>query len=97
MDGEASGRQTRRIGDRGKDFADDGTKGFKKNEFKPHLKKCWCIPPKQNAAFVAAMEDVLAVYSRAYDERFPVVCMDEKPVQFFEEARKSFRAKHTGI
>ena len=43
------------------------------------------------------MEDVLAVYSRAYDERFPVVCMDEKPVQFFEEARKSFRSKHTGI
>lgn len=36
------------------------------------------------------MEDVLAVYSRAYDERFPVVCMDEKPVQFFEEARKAF-------
>ena len=43
------------------------------------------------------MEDVLAVYSRAYDERFPVVCMDEKPVQFFEEARKSFRLKRTGI
>lgn len=43
------------------------------------------------------MEDVLAVYSRAYDERFPVVCMNEKPVQFFEEARKSFRSKHTGI
>lgn len=43
------------------------------------------------------MEDVLAVYSRAYDERFPVVCMDEKPVQFFEEARKSFWSKHTGI
>lgn len=43
------------------------------------------------------MEDVLAVYSRAYDEKFPVVCMDEKPVQFFEEARKSFRSEHTGI
>ena len=75
----------------------DSPASSKKNEFKPHLKKCWCIPPKQNAAFVAAMEDVLAVYSRAYDERFPVVCMDEKPVQFFEEARKSFRSKHTGI
>lgn len=60
----------------------DSPASSKKNEFKPHLKKCWCIPPKQNAAFVAAMEDVLAVYSRAYDERFPVVCMDEKPVQF---------------
>ena len=75
----------------------DSPASSKKNEFKPHLKKCWCIPPKQNAAFVAAMEDVLAVYSRAYDERFPVVCMNEKPVQFFEEARKSFRSKRTGI
>ena len=75
----------------------DSPASSKKNEFKPHLKKCWCIPPKQNAAFVAAMEDVLAVYSRAYDEKFPVVCMDEKPVQFFEEARKSFRSEHTGI
>jgi hypothetical protein len=28
---------------------------------KPHLKKCWCIASKQNAAFVAAMEDVLEV------------------------------------
>ena len=39
------------------------------------------------------MEDVLAVYSRAYDERFPVVCMDEKPVQFFEEARKKLSVR----
>ncbi len=31
-----------------------------------------------NAAFVARMEDVLAVYERAYDPRFPVVCFDER-------------------
>lgn len=37
MDGEASGRQTCRIGNCGEDFTDDGTKGSKKNEFKPHL------------------------------------------------------------
>jgi transposase len=64
-----------------------------KNEFKPHLKKCWCIPAKQSAAFVAAMEDVLTVYARPYDEDYPVVCLDEKPVQFFDEVRKGFR-KH---
>lgn len=61
------------------------------------MKKCWCIPPKQNAAFVAAMEDVLSVYSRPYDETYPVVCMDEKPVQFFDEARKSFMSKKSGV
>lgn len=31
------------------------------------------------AAFVARMEDVLAVYERAYDPLFPVVCFDERP------------------
>lgn len=45
------------------------------------------IPPKENAAFVAAMEDVLELYRRPYDERFPVVCMDEQPVQLVKEMR----------
>jgi len=30
------------------------------------------------------MEDVLAVYSRPYDEKRPVICMDEKPYQFLD-------------
>ena len=33
----------------------------KKNILKPHLQKQWVIPPDGNAAFVAAMEDVLEV------------------------------------
>ncbi len=37
----------------------------------------WCIPPEQDAAFVAAMEQVLAVYHRAYNPLYPVVNMDE--------------------
>jgi len=45
----------------------------------------WCIPPKQNADFVAKMEDVLEVYQRPYNEDFPVVCMDEKPFQLLDE------------
>ncbi len=32
-----------------------------------------------NAAFVARMEDVLAVYERPHDPLFPVVCFDERP------------------
>ena len=35
------------------------------------------IPPEQNAAFVAAMEDVLAVYARPADPTRPLVCFDE--------------------
>jgi DDE superfamily endonuclease len=33
------------------------------------------------------MEDVLAVYARAYDPRRPVVCMDEKPYQLLGQVR----------
>jgi hypothetical protein len=47
----------------------------------------WCIPPEQNAAFVAAMEQVLAVYHRPDDSKFPVVNMDEQPVQLVSESR----------
>ncbi|MCA9131362.1 MAG: IS630 family transposase [Planctomycetales bacterium] len=47
----------------------------------------WCIPPEQNAAFVAAMEHVLAVYQRPHDPRFPVVNMDEQPFQLISESR----------
>ena len=43
------------------------------------------------------MEGVLEVYSRPYDEAYPVVCMDEKPVQFFADFRKGFRSKKNGI
>ena len=43
------------------------------------------------------MEDVLEVYSRPYDERRPVVCMDEKPVQLLAEAREGFTSSKSGI
>jgi len=36
-----------------------------KNQLKPHLNEQYVIPPDANAAFVAAMEDVLEVYRRA--------------------------------
>jgi len=37
------------------------------------------------------MEDVLEVYSRPYDEKFPVVCMDEKPLQLLADARSRIK------
>jgi len=53
----------------------------------------WCIPPEQNAAFVACMEDVLDVYGRPYDENCPVICMDEKPYQLLGEVRSPISVK----
>lgn len=45
------------------------------------------IPPKANAAFVAAMEDVLDVYTRAHDPARPLVCLDETSKQLVAETR----------
>ena len=61
------------------------------------MKAYWCIPPKQNAAFVAAMEDVLEVYSRPYDPTKPMVCMDEKPFQLLDEVREPIPMKSGSI
>jgi len=47
----------------------------------------WCIPPKENAAFVCAMENVLEVYVQPYDPDFPKVCMDETSKQLVKETR----------
>lgn len=45
----------------------------------------WCIPPNQDAEFVAHMEDVLEVYARPFCAKRPVICMDEKPFQLLDE------------
>lgn len=57
------------------------------------MKRQWCIPPKQNAAFVFAMEDVLDLYEAPYDPEFPVVCFDEKPCQLVGDVHLPLLAK----
>jgi len=44
---------------------------------KPWLKEQWCIPEKESAEFVCAMEDVLDVYHLPPDPKRPLVCFDE--------------------
>jgi hypothetical protein len=53
------------------------------------LKQYWAIPPEHSAEFVAAMEDVLAVYQRPLDPAHPVICMDETSKQLVGETRLS--------
>jgi len=48
----------------------------------------WCIPPKADCEFVAAMEDVLEVYQRPYDAAYPQVCIDELSKQLIGEVRQ---------
>ncbi len=51
--------------------------------------KEWVIPPEGNGQFVADMEKVLDVYKRPFDEKNPVICMDETPKQLIRETRQS--------
>jgi DDE superfamily endonuclease len=49
-----------------------------KNELKPHLRQTWCIG-KIDAAFLARLEQILALYGLPYDPAYPVICFDERP------------------
>jgi hypothetical protein len=48
----------------------------------------WVIPPKADSEFAASMEQVLDAYARPYDSRYPVLCMDEQPIQSLKETRE---------
>lgn len=79
---------------------------LKANEIKPWQLKSWCIG-KPSAKFVK-MEDVLDVYARPYDPRFPVVCLDEaskelrstphgsKPIFWGQIAREDYEYSRHG-
>jgi hypothetical protein len=51
----------------------------------------WVIPPQADAEFAANMEEVLDIYARVYDCRYPVLCMDEQPIQLLKETRRPIR------
>src|SRR3979490_1352968 len=59
-------------------------------------RQCWVIPPKANSAFVAAMEDVLAVYMRPHDPDRVLVCLDETSKQLIAETRVPIAMKPGG-
>ena len=66
---------------------------LKKNDLQPHRSRYWCVPPKDDADFVAHMEDILDVYERPYNPTVPVVCLDEKPVVFHGDKREPIQMK----
>ncbi len=53
----------------------------------------WCIPPRANCEFVAAMEDLLSTYKTRYNPNRPIVCFDETSKQLIDETRLSIPAK----
>ena len=51
------------------------------------------IPPDANAAFVAAMEDVLEIHQKPQDPDRPLVCLDETSKRLVIETRAPIPAK----
>lgn len=50
------------------------------------------VAPQASAAFGASLEKVLDIYSRPYDAKHPVVCMDETSRQLIHETREPIAA-----
>lgn len=58
------------------------------HEIKPWLQKMWCVP-KLTVEYATRMEDVLDLYELSYNEKKPVICIDEKPIQLLDHSRKA--------
>ena len=85
MDAATAGGPARGKRDSGEHQQGDGAPGAEKTQLKPWLKECWCIPPKASAEFVCAMEDVLEVYHRQFEDNEVLVCLDETSKQLVRE------------
>ena len=87
LDAAAVGRTSRGAGNRGVGQPRNPASDAKKNKMTKRKIEYWVIPPEADAEFAASMEEVLDVYARPYDSRYPVLCMDEQPIQLLKETR----------
>ena len=65
------------------------------HDSKPWRIKSWCVADL-TPQYIHNMEDVLATYQRPRDEKQPVVCLDEKPVQVLADVRAPLPARKPG-
>jgi hypothetical protein len=65
------------------------------HDTKPWRIKSWCVA-ELTPEYIRKMEDVLATYERALNEKQPVVCLDEKPVQVLADVRAPLPARKPG-
>jgi len=49
------------------------------------------IPSEANAEFVCQMEEILELYTRAYDPDYPLVCFDESCKNSLEKSGNPYR------
>ena len=56
------------------------------------MKRMWCIS-EINKEFRKRMYDILDLYEKPYDPRYPVIGLDEKPKQLLDDKRKAIPMK----
>src|SRR5262249_41331634 len=92
LDAAAVGRTGRSSGARRVGQPRDCAQDAKKNQMTKRKIEYWVIPPEADAEFAASMEEVLDGYARPYEARYPVLCMDEQPIQLSQETRTPIAA-----
>lgn len=58
------------------------------NNLKLHKSLYWKIPSKTNASFVAVLEHLIDLYNLPYNEKEPVICLDETTRQLFSDVKQ---------
>ncbi len=68
---------------------------LQEHDLKPWREKMWCIGELDDE-YISKMEDVLDVYKRPYNDKKPVVCIDEKPVPLISDIKDRIPAINSG-
>ena len=66
---------------------------LQKNKLRPWATERFCIAEKDRARFVERMEEVLDVYQEKYDEKRPLICLDEASRQVLSDVTPPLRNK----
>ena len=60
---------------------------LQEHDLKPWRYDMWCVPDLTEE-FIQRMEDVLDIYEKPFNNEFPVICVDEKPIQLLDDKRE---------
>lgn len=65
---------------------------LQEHDLKPWQQEMWCVP-KIDAEYASRMEAVLDIYELQHNPQWPVICVDEKPVQLIADKRDPIPSK----
>ena len=69
---------------------------LREHDLKPWQQQMWCVP-ELTPEYISRMEALLNVYELPYNSEYPVVCVDEKPVQLLSDKKEAVLMKEGKI